>query len=152
MKNLREILTFLWIVQLILITMLGFNNIGTTLAQPQPEIYIEPSSYTTNSTGQIFNVSVNIRNVEISHRLVTAQFRVGYDPSILQVLNVTEGHFMKSFNNTATPPYTLFVCFIEDDLLYGPNILIGIIIYRSKTGKSKINTLKSIKESLLLCL
>jgi hypothetical protein len=105
------------------------------MMQPvQPELRIEPNTYTATSLGETFNISVNIYNVQSDHRLVTVQFRVGYDSSILQVQNVFEGPFMQSFNNTATPPYTYFVYYVEEDPLYGPNVIVGIVIYPNATG------------------
>lgn len=110
-------------------------NIKQAMTQiVQPELRIEPNTYTATSVGETFNISVNIYNVQKDHRLVTAQFRVVFNSSILQVENVIEGPFMQSFNNTPTPPYTLFVYFVEEDPIYGPNVIVGIVIYPNATG------------------
>ena len=135
-KNLKgNNLVLFVLVTTIITSLLCFTDFKLAKTQlPQPELRIEPQTYSASTLGETFNISVNIYNVTVEHRLVTVQFRVGYDPMLLQVLGVFEGPFMQSFNNTSTPPYTLFVYYVEDDPLYGPNVLVGIVIYPNDTG------------------
>jgi len=128
-------LSIVVIIVCITVNLLCSMDIKQAMTQPaQPELRIEPDRYTAKNIGEIFNISVNIYNVQRAHRLVTAQFRVIFNSSLLRVEKVVEGPFMRSFNNTVTPPYTLFVYFVEEDPLYGPNVIVGIVIYPNETG------------------
>jgi hypothetical protein len=104
-------------------------------AQHDPEIYFDNSLYTAHKVGEEFNVTVDLSFVEASRRMVGVQFRVTYDPILVEALNVYEGYFLKQFNNTAAPLYTFFTFSIEDDGTYGPNVLIGILVLPNGTGE-----------------
>jgi hypothetical protein len=113
---------------------LNLDIIKNVEAQAYPEIFIEPSTYIATSIGEVFNVSVNIRNITANDRMIVAQFRVQYNESLLEVINVIEGPFMKQFNNTAEELTTGFIVFIEDDPIYGPMVLVGIVLEPNATG------------------
>jgi PKD repeat protein len=103
-------------------------------AQAQPEIYFDPAVYVGQQIGQEFNVTVKIRDVEIAHRAVGVQFRILYDMDLIEALNVYEGPFLQQFPNAPAGPPTFFTFFIEDDPVYGPNVLIGILLLPNGTG------------------
>ncbi|MCJ7767271.1 cohesin domain-containing protein [Candidatus Bathyarchaeota archaeon] len=103
-------------------------------AQHDPEICFDNSLYTAHKVGETFNVTVDLRFVEASLRIVGVQFRVTYDPILVEALNVYEGYFLKQFNNTAAPPDTFFTSSIDDDGIYGPNVLVGILVLPNGTG------------------
>ena len=104
-------------------------------AQHDPELAFDNSLYTAQKVGETFNVTVDLRFVEASRRIVGVQFRVTYDPILVEALNVYEGNFLKQFNNTAAPPYTYFTSSIDDDGTYGPNVLVGILVLPNGTGE-----------------
>lgn len=66
------------------------------------KIYLHPSVYTATSSGDIFTVEVNIANVS---NLFGLEFKLGYDTTILDALEVVEGSFLGSFG--ATIPFKL---------------------------------------------
>jgi PKD repeat protein len=103
-------------------------------AQSTPEIFIDPATIIGQQIGQEFNVTVKIRDLETAHRAVGVQFRVPYDENLLEALNVFEGPFLQQFSNVPAGPPTFFTYFIEDDPLYGPNVLVGILLLPNDTG------------------
>jgi len=110
------------------------GSVTLVRAQHQPEMCFESPHYTAHRVGEEFNVTVYIEDVEASQRIVGLQFRVPYDPNLVEATNVYEGSFLSRFNNTAEPPYTFFISSIEVDVVYGPDVLVGILILPDETG------------------
>jgi hypothetical protein len=116
-------------MQILLLHLAVFYSMNPAAhAQATPEIFIDPLSHTSEKMDETFNITVNIRNLESSQRLVVAQFRVIYNSTLLEASDVKEGPFMQQFNNTASPPYTTFINYTENDPLWGPNVLVGIVL------------------------
>jgi hypothetical protein len=65
---------------------------------------------------------------------VAYEFRLVYNATLLQVINVTEGPFLAQFNHASNPPDTLFMTFTESGSLYGTNVLVGVVIWPNATG------------------
>jgi len=103
-------------------------------AQAIPKITIEPGFYQAQKIDETFSVTVKIYGLETDDKAVSIQFRVTYNASLLEALNVTEGPFLQQFNNTVNPPYTFLINYIEDDPRYGPNVLVGILLLPNGTG------------------
>jgi hypothetical protein len=106
-------------------------------SQTTTEIFLAPQSYTAQKLDEIFNINVNIRNVEQSQRMTVAQFRIQYNNTLLEALKVTEGSFLQQFHNAESAPYTFSVSYIENktqDPLYGPDVLVGIVLLPNSTG------------------
>ncbi|MGA3191924.1 MAG: cohesin domain-containing protein [Candidatus Bathyarchaeia archaeon] len=59
--------------------------------------YFSASSYTAHSVGEIFNVSVSVNNLDASFKAVGFQFSLGYNSTLLQVLNTFEGPWLPPF-------------------------------------------------------
>jgi hypothetical protein len=117
-----------------LVTLCPFLN--QAQAQATTELYVNPASYTANRVNETFNVTVNIRNVETSQNLATVQFRLQYNDTLLEATDVYEGSFLQQFNNSPAPPYTLFISYVEstiDDPIYGPDVLVGIVLLPTGT-------------------
>ena len=55
------------------------------------------STYTASTLGEIFNVSVIINNVDPALNAIGYQFDLGYNSSLLQVLNYWNGSFLDPF-------------------------------------------------------
>jgi PKD repeat protein len=104
-------------------------------AQATPSLKLEPDFYFARQLNEEFNVNVTIYNIEESMRLVAIHFRLYYDPKLLQVVNVYEGEFLPKFNQTPTPPATLFVWFTESDGIFGPHIVLGTMLFPNSTGQ-----------------
>jgi PKD repeat protein len=101
---------------------------------PTPTMAIEPADYQALEIGETFGVNVTISNVTQDLRLIGVQFRVQYNATMLSVQDVQEGSFLQRFNNSANAPYTFFSNYTEDNLHYGPNVLVGILVLPNATG------------------
>ena len=85
--------------------------------------------------GKEFTAEIWIRNLHFAWYLVGVQYRITYCPDLLEVVDVEEGPYLPSFNQTPTPPYTWFGAYIESDGIYGPHILVGELILPNATGQ-----------------
>jgi hypothetical protein len=106
---------------------------------PLPVLTVAPTMYTASMIGETFNITVSINNLDpdamsFGQRLVGVMFRVQYDSTLLKPLALYEGPFLKQFNNTESPPYTFLTYSFDDDLVYGSNVLVGILILPNSTG------------------
>jgi hypothetical protein len=97
-------------------------------------MHFESPHYTAHRVGEEFNVTIYAGALKTSQRIVGLQFRVPYDPTLVEAIHVYEGSFFSRFNNTAEPPYTFFISSIEVDVVYGPDVLVGILILPDETG------------------
>jgi len=102
--------------------------------EPTPTLTIEPAEYTAKLIGETFDVNVTLADMREDLRLVMPQFRVQYDNTVLEVVDVEEGPFLKQFGNAAEPPYTFFINITDDDPEYGPNVLVGILLWPDESG------------------
>jgi len=85
--------------------------------------------------GKTFKIEVHIKNLVPEWFLVGVQFRLSFDPSLVEVVSVEEGGFLAQFNNTPTPPYTFFISYIEiGDPIYGTHILVGDLLLPNENG------------------
>lgn len=81
---------------------------------PEATIYISPSTYTATHIGESFNISVNIKDLTEDMKLIGAQWRLIFNSTILSVLNVIEGDFLKSFAEQAGPDYGTYFYWIQE--------------------------------------
>ncbi len=102
--------------------------------KPIPKLTLQPQKYEATLLGEMFNLTVNLNDADSDWRIVGVQFRLQYNHALLKALNVSEGPFLSQFNNTSEPPYTYFISRIEDDPIFGPNVLVGILILPNATG------------------
>lgn len=85
----------------------------TSMAKPaaaapeDPWLEVKPNQYVTNKL-ETFDIEVWLNNITADKRLIGVQFGLSYDSTLLEVQSVVEGPFMAQFNQTSTPPYTLF--------------------------------------------
>jgi len=117
----------------------GFNDttwqtITILSSIPTPKITVEPSTYIITHEGQTFNVSIVVSDLTVYLRVIGGQFRLPYNNTYLQVLNITEGPFFPSFPQRPDPPYTIFTAFDEVDPLYGPNVAAMDMLLPNDTG------------------
>lgn len=83
---------------------------------------VEPTTYQAKHINETFSINVTINNLSEDWKMVSVQFRLSYNSSLLEVLDVTEGPFMNQAG------LTLFIYQIEDDGIYGPHVLVGILL------------------------
>jgi hypothetical protein len=77
-------------------------------------------------------VSVTINNLKAAWRAVGVQFRLCYDPTMFEVVSVTEGSFMKDRRWNLHGTY--FISNVEDDPVYGPCVLVGDLLLPDDNG------------------
>lgn len=133
----RQVFAGALTVMLLTLTITALSNTVMTsvLAQTTPLLKIEPSFTQANVLGEEFNINVTIYNVEASSHLIGIHFRLGYNNTLLQVVNVSEGDFLPKFNQTSTPPSTLFVwSILGGDPVYPPHVVVGDILLPNATG------------------
>jgi len=90
---------------------------------PQPTIRVEPSNYQALRLNETFSVNITMNNLSIGWRTVGVQFRLQFNSTLLEVVSVTEGLFMRQAGET------LFIYYIEyGDYFYGDNIVVGVAL------------------------
>jgi hypothetical protein len=109
----------------------GFFEYIYHTTQMVPIFKVNPAQYIApvDHVGETFDVNIDLINASASNMIVGAQFKLTYNTTLLEVLNVTEGPFFAQFNNTATPPYTFFVSWTEMDY-----VVCGIMLMPNGTG------------------
>ena len=96
-----------------------------------PWLSVDPPTYTAKSEGEVFPIDIMINDLEAGWEMIGLEFKLGYNSTILEVLSVTEGDFMKSFNMSLGPEVTFFTYHIEEDLGY---VIVGILCYPDENG------------------
>jgi PKD repeat protein len=110
---------------------IGFSDQKVEIG-PLVWIEVQPAISEVGLLNKAFIVNVAIRNLNVIWRTVGVQFRLCYNDTLLEVVNVTEGPFMqdKRWNLYGS----FFVYYVEKDPTFGPNIIVGAIIYPNETG------------------
>jgi len=93
---------------------------------------VEPVVTKMGLVNKTFNVDIVIRNLEVVWRAVGVQFRLCYNDTLLEVMNVTQGPFMQDARWNLHG--TFFIYYVEKDSIYGPHVLVGIMLYPNETG------------------
>lgn len=99
---------------------------------PLPTLGVEPPLIEKQMVNTTFAVNITISNLREGYRAVGFQFRLCYDSALIEPVSVTEGAFMK--DPTWNYHGTFFLSSIEDDPVYGPNVLVGILLLPNDTG------------------
>jgi len=94
----------------------------------KPTIKVEPEVTNMGLLNKEFSVNVTINDLDIDWRTIAVQFRLCYDATLLEFVDITEGPFMKQAGTT------LFMWFNEDNVIYGPSVIVGIFVYPDENG------------------
>jgi len=103
--------------------------------------HLEVSSATIGpgpSLGQLFNITVSLVDVMDFQNIIGIQFRLGYDPTMLEAVAVYEGPFLPTYAALQGAAFTgtFFVGYINNpDGIFGPHVLIGNMIFPNGTGR-----------------
>jgi len=127
----QKILLLILIAQLFAVSITARNHAqaqATTTLQVEPALVSVQAPY-LNYT---FDVNVTLKNVDAASKLIGVQFRLRYNTTILEVVNVTEGLFLQDLRWDLYGTFWAF--YVEDDLLYGPHVLAGNMIYPNTTN------------------
>ncbi len=113
----------------------GFNDtawhIVTVVPSEKPMLSVEPA-FSSVKVGDIFQVNVTLKNVSEELKLVGVQFKLQYNKTFIEALEVVEGPFMN--RSEWAPNGTIFTSFIEEDPMYGSVVTVGILIMPNETG------------------
>lgn len=70
-----------------------------TFAQPDPPLLkVEPVSYTAEVINEIFSINVTINDLSSEWQIIGAEFKLRYNTTLLEVLSVAEGPFLRAFS------------------------------------------------------
>jgi hypothetical protein len=102
--------------------------------------YLEVSSVTMGPEpcrGEIFNVTVSLKNLDYHWWLIGIEFRLAYDEALIAPVGTIEGPFLPSYagyHNDLPPPGTFYQCYFEPGPPDGPHVLCGEMIFPNATG------------------
>jgi len=115
----------------------GLVEVEPFLILPLPFLSVEPAEtvlgpdlWVGDQFGKTFKVDVTINDLHFAWNLIGAQFRLGYNPELMEVVDVEEGPFLQYFAQYGTFP----IVFIEEDGPFGPHVLFGDIVLPNDTG------------------
>ncbi|MBS7636095.1 right-handed parallel beta-helix repeat-containing protein [Candidatus Bathyarchaeota archaeon] len=100
---------------------------GLVRIGPEPTIKVEPLLFQAQLLNKTFHVNVTINGLWEGWRAVAVQFRLCYNETLLKVVDVTEGPFMKDprWNKHGT----FFIWFDQpNDPFYGSHVIVGILL------------------------
>ena len=105
------------ILVLILALLVSACFVGIVVSQipEQPTIYISPSVYIATRIGENFNITVNIKNVTDAMQFIGIEWKLRFNATIIDVLEVSEGDFLKNFAENAGPDYGTYFHWIEEE-------------------------------------
>ena len=115
----------------------GMVEVQPLLILPLPYLAVEPADtvlgpdlWVGDQYGKTFKINVTINDLHFAWHLIGVQFRLGYNKTLVEVVDVEEGPFLQYYAQYGTYPIVIF----EDDGVYGPHILFGDIILPNSTG------------------
>lgn len=78
---------------------------------------VQPEKYTATQLGETFDINVTISGLNATLKLVAVEFKLRYNATMLSVVNVTEGPFMKDPSWALNGTYVLGPI-IEEDFVH----------------------------------
>jgi len=97
------------------------------IAIPSPAkkaIGVEPSEVTVLDEGVEFTVDIYVYNITSVDKFFGVQFSLYYDPTLLELISVSEGPFLGMFPWATTPPYTFFYTRLYSDHITVVDVLL----------------------------
>jgi hypothetical protein len=88
-----------------------------------PYLEVVPGEYVASGVCEVFNIYVYIRNLDAGWALMGIEFKLSFNGTIIEALNVTEGPFLPSF---AGVNGTYFVGLIKPQYVHVADALLGI--------------------------
>lgn len=108
------------------------KSITVVIGEPV-KIKVEPQVLDMQMINKTFTVNITVKDVWIGWRTIGVQFRLCFNSTLLQVVNITQGPFMTDprWNRYGT----FFVGEVRTDGVFGPHVLVGIMLYPNETGR-----------------
>jgi len=92
------------------------GTVPSLASEEKPTIYVSPSTYLATHIAEIFQINVNIKNLTEDQQLIGVQWKLKFDTTILEALNVTEGDFLKNWAETAgLDPDDIFFWWLQEE-------------------------------------
>jgi hypothetical protein len=97
---------------------------------------VDPSTTNVNLLNSVIKINVTVSSLELDQMLVGAQFRLCYNATLLQFLNVTEGPFLKCYASEQPGSQgTAFFCIQENHSTYGPSMIMVDVLLPNSSGQ-----------------
>jgi hypothetical protein len=84
-----------------------------------PYFSVSPATYTAHSLGEIFNISVLVNNMDAAWEAVGFEFKLGYNSTILSIVQVYEGPWLPPFGGAPNQGTTFLKNFGTDYVQIG---------------------------------
>ncbi len=100
---------------------------------PLATLSVEPSFVQAHMIDEVFSVNVTISGLSVNYQTAGIEFRLGFNSTLLEVVDVVEGPFMEDpeWNHYGT----FFTYFVEGEtILYPAHVLVGILLLPDGTG------------------
>lgn len=99
------------VVTLLLMVSAGAFTVNHVHGSTPITVYVDPANYGAQRRNETVRINVNIKNVETDSKLISAQFKLRYDPTVLEIRKewITEGDFLKGF----APDGTVFMAEVD---------------------------------------
>jgi len=110
------------------------ENCNVTVHLPKPVIEVNPKKVSPTHRGEIVPVNISITDLDESWKAVGFEFKLGFDNELLQVVNVTEGPFLKQFGETYMIPPIIKENYVHLGLLLLPHEDGSWTIYPNGSG------------------
>jgi hypothetical protein len=68
---------------------------------PIPSVKVSPEHYTSSSLGEKFQIKINIQNLNALWNLTHAEFKLQFNGSLIEAIDVKEGPFLSQFGTTS---------------------------------------------------
>jgi len=94
---------------------------------PQPRLKVKEPSIQYGpcySISKNFTIRIEIQDLPKCRHLIYIKFKLGFNSTLLQPINVTEGPFLSNFPNRLTPPYTSFSYSLNQNYVQVSNLLL----------------------------
>jgi parallel beta-helix repeat protein len=93
-----------------------------------PYFKVDPQTVNVGLLNKTFTMDVTMNDLDVSERAVEVQYRLCYNATLLRVVNITEGSFMKQAGNTT------FTSYVENDPILGPSVFVSISLLPDANG------------------
>lgn len=113
----------------------GKVEVNALRTVPMPWLEVSPTSIVYGpdlALGEEFDVKIIIKNLSPLSQLIAYQVRVGYNPTLLQVVSVSEGGFLTDPRWNLHGTY--FISRVTSFPPYGPHVIFGDILLPNATG------------------
>jgi len=106
----------------------GYYKLSWSPPVVKPYFSVEPPTYEATELGEVFNISIKVNDLDAGWEAVGFEFKLGFNSSILEVLDVYEGPWLPPFG--AEPNQgTLFMSVISADY-----VLVGDVVLPDENG------------------